>query len=78
VEGIVEAFVTLREELETEKRSIQKIWAKREKQLERALSSTAGLYGDFQGIIGASLPQIEKLEFPALTDDSNGDANALQ
>lgn len=77
VEGIVEAFVTLREELETEKRSIQKIWAKREKQIERALTNTAGLYGDFQGIIGATLPQIEKLEFPALTDSSNDDSNHL-
>ncbi len=66
VEGIVEAFVTLREELETEKRATQRMWAKREKQLERATSQTAGMYGDLQGIIGATLPAIQHLEFPLL------------
>ena len=62
IEGIVEAFVTLREELEAEKRSTQRMWARREKQLERAVAQTTGMYGDLSGIIGASLPQIERLE----------------
>ena len=72
MEGIVEAFVTLREDLEAEKRSTQRIWAKREKQLERAVTQTAGMYGDLTGIIGASLPQIEQLEFlPKPTPDAS-------
>ena len=66
VEGIVEAFVTLREELEAEKRSTQRIWAKREKQLERAISQTAGMYGDLSGIIGGALPAIANLGLPAI------------
>ena len=66
VEGIVEAFKTLREELEAEKRATQKMWAKREKQLERASMNTAGMYGDLAGIIGAGLPAIPSLESPAL------------
>jgi hypothetical protein len=70
VEGIVEAFATLRNDLEAEKRAMQRIWAKREKQLERAVSSTAGMYGDLQGIVGASLPQLDELELPALTDET--------
>ena len=41
VEGIVEAFVTLREELEGEKRATQLRWAKREKQLDRATPRTS-------------------------------------
>lgn len=61
VEGIVESFVTLREDLEAEKRATQRAWAKREKQLDRAIAQTAGMYGDLSGIIGASLPQIEQL-----------------
>lgn len=64
VEGIVEAFVTLREDLETEKRATQKLWAKREKQLERATAQTAGMYGDLSGIIGGCLPTIPNLELP--------------
>ena len=66
VEGIVEAFVTLREDLEAEKRSTQRMWAKREKQLDRATSQTAGMYGDLSGIIGGTLPAIAHLEIPGI------------
>jgi hypothetical protein len=67
VEGIVEAFVTLRNDLEAEKRALQRIWAKREKQLDQAVTNTVGMYGDLGGIIGGSLPRIESLELPAIT-----------
>jgi hypothetical protein len=72
IEGIVESFVTLKDELETEKRATQRMWAKREKQLERAITQTAGMYGDLDGIIGASLPRIEKLELPAIESKPSG------
>lgn len=65
VTGIVESFSSLRDDLQDEKRAMQRIWAKREKQLERALTSSSGLYGDLQGIVGRSLPAIETLELPA-------------
>jgi hypothetical protein len=76
VEGIAEAFITLREELEAEKRSTQLRWAKREKQLDRALAQTSGMYGDLSGILGATLPVIEKLTpltLPAPDADSETD-----
>ena len=56
VDGVVEAFIGMQADLESERRSMKRIWSKREKQIDRALSNTAGLYGDLQGIIGASLP----------------------
>ncbi|MFQ5328588.1 MAG: DUF2130 domain-containing protein [Thermodesulfobacteriota bacterium] len=62
VEGIVEAFKSMKEELDQEKRAITRTWAKREKQIERVITNTAGMYGDVQGIIGASLPEIAMLE----------------
>ncbi|HEY1599251.1 MAG TPA: DUF2130 domain-containing protein [Pirellulales bacterium] len=68
VEGIVEAFATLRADLEAEKRSVQRMWAKREKQIERAVTCTTGMYGDLSGIIGRSLPKIEMLELPLLEE----------
>ncbi len=77
VQGVVEAFMTLREELEAEKRAMQRIWAKRHKQLDRAVTNTAGFYGDLSGIIGASLPQIEQLELPALTHDDSEEPEQL-
>jgi hypothetical protein len=62
VEGIVEAFMSMRQDLESEKRSMHRLWAKRQKQLERVVANTVGLHGDLAGIIGASLPQIANLE----------------
>ena len=67
VEAIVESFTAMKEDLEAEKRATQKIWAKREKQIERVISNTAGMHGDLQEIAGASLPTIKMLELP--TDD---------
>lgn len=62
IETIVEAFRTMQEDLDKEKRAIQKSWAAREQQLVRVLTSTVGMYGDIQGIVGASLPKIASLE----------------
>ncbi|HNS22117.1 MAG TPA: DUF2130 domain-containing protein [Sedimentisphaerales bacterium] len=66
VSGVVEAFMTMRQELEAEKRALNTCWKKREKQLERVLLSTSGLYGDLQGIIGSTLPQIEGMSLESL------------
>ncbi len=62
VEGIVESFRALKEDLEAEKRSMNKIWSRREKQIERVMNNTTGMYGDMQGIIGSTLPEIKTLE----------------
>lgn len=62
IENIVISFVNLKSDLETEKRSMQRIWSKREQELEKAIMSTSAFYGDLQGIIGGSLPTIEQLE----------------
>ena len=64
VEAIVESFVAMKEDLEAEKRAMEKVWAKREKQIQRVVQNTAGMYGDLQGIIGASLPEIKILQLP--------------
>lgn len=65
IEAIVESFSTMKDDLDKEKRAITKNWAKREKQIEKVILNTAGLYGDMQGIIGASLPEIKMLEHDA-------------
>jgi hypothetical protein len=66
--AIVEGFRGLQEELEAEKRVTMKNWARREKQLERVIANTAGMYGDLSGIIGKAMPEIEQLEAPLLAD----------
>jgi hypothetical protein len=66
VEGIVTAFGSMRDDLEAEKRALQKHWARREKELDRAIGCTAHLYGSVQGIAGAAaLPDILPLSLPS-------------
>lgn len=67
VEAIVEAFTTMRSELEQEKTVMNRVWSKREKQIERVMLSTTGMHGDLAGIIGGDLPVIEAVDLPALT-----------
>lgn len=65
IENIVDAFSSMKSDLDAEKRSFQKHWSKREKQLERVMMNTSGFYGDLQGIAGNSLPKVAALELPA-------------
>lgn len=62
IEALVEGFKAQKEDLDNERRAMERQWAKREKQLERLVRNTAGLYGDLQGIIGGSLPPVAILE----------------
>jgi hypothetical protein len=64
--AIVEAFTTMQEDLSAEKKALTKQWAKREMQIERVMSSAAGLYGDLQGIAGTSLAEVDGLQVKAL------------
>ena len=68
VEAIVEAFSSMQEDLDKERKVIQKQWAKREEQINRVIQGTTGMVGDLQGIAGKSLQEIEGLEMKALGD----------
>ncbi|MGE3153703.1 MAG: DUF2130 domain-containing protein [Nitrospiraceae bacterium] len=78
VEAIVEAFSTMREDLDKEKKAITKQWAKREEQIERVMQATVGMYGDLQGIAGKSLKEIEGLELTALNPPSSEKNDATE
>ena len=62
IEGIVQTFTNMQEELEREKRAMKKNWAAREMSIERIINNTARMYGDIQGIVGVSFPRISSLE----------------
>jgi hypothetical protein len=72
---IVDAYMAMQNDLEAEKRAIQRQWAKRARQLDNLLTGTAQLYGDLQGIVGKSMPELRSLSLPA-PDQSGG--NGLQ
>jgi hypothetical protein len=66
VEAIVEAFSSMQEDLDKEKKAITKQWAKREEQIDRVMQATAGMYGDLQGIAGKTIQEIEGLDMRSL------------
>ena len=45
-----------------------KLWAKRQEQIRCVIESTAGMYGDMQGIAGKTLQEIEGLEVKLLEE----------
>ena len=68
IEGLVEAFVEMKKDLDSEKRSFCRIWNKREKQIARAMVNTSALYGDLGCIIGPGLTGIPQLELGSIAE----------
>jgi hypothetical protein len=80
IEGIVEAFRSMQDQLNKERRAMERIWKQREKEIERVVKNTVGLYGDMQGIIGGQIPAIPALEFDNESTDQlpEGSDDALR
>ena len=57
----------MRQALDAEKRAAQRLFATRDKQITRVAAGLAGMYGDLQGLAGASLPTVEGLALPETT-----------
>jgi hypothetical protein len=77
IEGIVEAFGSMQDQLNKERRAMERIWKQREKEIRRVIRNTAGLYGDMQGIIGGQIPAIPALELdPESTKQLPGGSDA--
>jgi hypothetical protein len=79
IEGIVEAFSSMQDQLNRERRAMERQWKQREKEIERVIKNTVGLYGDMQGIIGGQIPVIPALELEEdetrqLPDGSNAES----
>lgn len=62
MEAIVEGFMAMKQSITRERVQMEKIWKEREKQLEKVLLSTSGMYGSVKGIAGASVGDIPLLE----------------
>jgi hypothetical protein len=61
-------------DLDRERKTMMRLWAKREEQIRGVVESTAGLYGDLQGIAGRSLLEIDGLASPLLDGPVAGEA----
>ena len=68
---ILQTYIEMKKQLDQEKRAINRIWSKREKQIESVQTNLAAMYGGLEEIVGASLPQLKALELTALPDSSS-------
>ncbi|ETO06086.1 hypothetical protein RFI_31310 [Reticulomyxa filosa] len=71
VQAIVEKFTDMKDDLDRERKFMSKNWAKREEQINLVIATTAGMYGDLQGIAGKSLQEIEGLDVKMIPDNQS-------
>jgi hypothetical protein len=68
IQAIVERVTDMHDDLDRERKTMVRLWAKREEQIRQVIESTAGMYGDLQGIAGRTMQEIEGLSPLALPD----------
>ena len=62
IEAIVEGFTQMKSDLESEKRSMQRIWKQRDKQIDKVVTNTIDMYGSIKGIAGNAVQSVKALE----------------
>jgi|GEM_PF-4935003 len=65
LEVLMDALSAIKRDLEGERLAMEKVWAKRGKQVQSALQNMAGMYGELQGILGTSFSKVGELELPS-------------
>lgn len=68
VEAIVEGFTGMKSALDSEKRSMQRIWKEREKQIDKVIENTIDMYGSIKGIAGSAVQSVAALELNSGAD----------
>lgn len=69
IEAIVEGFTQMKTDLETEKRSFQRIWKQREKQIDKVTLNTIEMHASIKGIAGNAIQSVKALELPGEEDE---------
>ncbi len=70
VEAIVEGFTQMKADLESEKRAMQSIWKKREKQIEKVTVNTIDMHSSIKGIAGNAIKAVRLLELPDVESET--------
>jgi hypothetical protein len=77
IRTMMESFKAMRDDLEAEKRAMQKIWARRNTQIERSTLGMATVVGELQGIAQGSLAQLDSIEPLALPAQGESELDNL-
>ncbi len=64
IEAMAEGLSSMKSALESEKRSMQRIWKEREKQIDKVITNTIEMYGSIKGLAGNAIQSVKALELP--------------
>jgi len=73
VEAIVEGFSQMKMDLDSEKRSFQRIWKQREKQIDKVTLNTIEMHSSIKGIAGSAIQSVKALELPGESDEEQSE-----
>lgn len=68
---IVDAYVIMQQDLESEKRAMNRIWSKRTTQISNILENLTGMRGEIEGVIGGQklLPSLEAFSLEEIAEE---------
>lgn len=66
IDSMMETYISMQRTLDKEKNALQKIWAQREKEIDRLKSNTLMIHGSLSGLIDEQMPEVKSLEFSEL------------
>jgi len=76
VRAVVDAFTSMKCDLDSEKAAMARIWKKREHQINRVTLNMMGMCGELQAIAQESLPQLDSIAtLPAPDTEAEADAD---
>lgn len=75
VQAVIDAFTSMRGDLDKERRSMTRLWSKREKQLGAVIDNMSGMFGDVQGLSGGAVGAIAGLELDNFEDDDSAEVD---
>lgn len=64
VQAVVEAVARMRDDVERERRAMERCWKKRAADIDRVVQNFACIYGDLQSVAGKALPDVPALALP--------------
>jgi hypothetical protein len=64
MESMIETYKEMKKQIDDERSAFDRMWKKREVQVNRLLSGASGMFGEMQGIAGTALPTISSLGLP--------------
>lgn len=70
-ESFAEGVKNLQDDLESERRAMERVWKTRETSIRRMSTNVSRMYGELQGVMENSLPEIKTLALPEVIETTD-------